>query len=347
MDAVNQPQHGGDLQRAVAAYGGDLADWIDCSSGIAPWAYPLPAVPDHIWQRLPDQDHALLIAAQNYYGCDHLLALAGSQVGIALLPKLRPACRVAIISPSYAEHHWQWQQAGHEVSAIAAEQVDEYLNGGFHPPYGRINVLIVVNPNNPSGQQISAATLLDWHKKLATRGGCLIVDEAFADCAPTASLLPHAGKTGLIILRSIGKFFGLAGIRLGFIACEKLLLEEIKQALGPWHISGPAQWAGQIALSDKAWQAAQQQRLLANQEWMITTLSEAGLAPSGSLPLLHWCPTPNAKVLHGQLAKHKIWCRLFVQKNHQGLRFGPVAEHQQALFKTRLWAALSNPTMVL
>lgn len=334
MVAINQPQHGGDLQRAVAAFSGDLADWIDCSRGIAPWAYPLPAVPDHIWQRLPDQDQALLLSAQKYYGCEQLLALAGSQVGIALLPKLRPACRVAIISPTYAEHHWQWQQAGHEVSAISSEQVDEYLESSA------IDVLIVVNPNNPSGQQISAAALLDWHEKLAQQDGWLIVDEAFADCAPAASLLPQAGKTGLIILRSIGKFFGLAGIRLGFIACEKRLLEEINRALGPWHISGPALWAGQIALSDKTWQAAQQQRLLANQEWMIDTLSEAGLAPSGSLPLLHWCPTPNAKALHHQLAKQKIWCRLFDQNNHQGLRFGPVAEYQQNLFKTRLMAAL-------
>ncbi len=334
MDAVNQPQHGGDLQRAVYAYGGDLADWIDCSSGIAPWAYPLPAVPDHIWQRLPDQDHALLLAAQNYYGCEHLLALAGSQVGIALLPKLRPACRVAIISPTYAEHHWQWQQAGHEVIAITSKQVDKYLESHS------IDVLIVVNPNNPSGQHLSASTLLSWHEKLVLHGGWIIVDEAFADCAPAASLLPHAGKAGLIILRSIGKFFGLAGIRLGFIACENRLLEEIKHALGPWHISGPALWAGQIALSDKTWQAAQQQRLLTNQKWMIYTLSEAGLAPRGSLPLLHWCPTPNAKALHRQLAKHKIWCRLFDQNNHQGLRFGPVAEYQQNLFKTRLMAAL-------
>ncbi|NHQ86121.1 threonine-phosphate decarboxylase [Iodobacter sp. HSC-16F04] len=336
MDTVNQPQHGGDLQRAMAAFGGDLADWIDCSSGIAPWAYPLPAVPDHIWQRLPDQDHALLVAAQKYYGCEHLLPLAGSQIGIALLPKLRPACRVAIISPTYAEHHWQWQQAGHEVIAISSEQVDEYLESSS------IDVLIVVNPNNPSGQQHSAATLLAWHQKLTAPGGWLLVDEAFADCAPAKSLLPHAGKTGLIILRSIGKFFGLAGIRLGFIACEKRLLEEIKQALGPWHISGPALWAGQIALNDTAWQAAQQQRLLANQAWMIATLSEAGLTPGGSLPLLLWCPAPDAKALHRQLAKQKIWCRLFDQYNHQGLRFGPVAEHQQAQFKTRLMTALCN-----
>ncbi|AZN37514.1 threonine-phosphate decarboxylase CobD [Iodobacter ciconiae] len=338
MDAVNQPRHGGDLLRAISAYGGDLADWIDCSSGIAPWAYPLPAVPGHIWQRLPDQDQALLIAAQDYYGCNQLLALAGSQAGIALLPKLRPACQVAIISPSYAEHHWQWQQAGHQTSAISSEQVDKWCmaNKAHHP------VLIVVNPNNPSAQQISAETLLAWHTKLAEHGGWLIVDEAFADCAPAASLLPHAGKTGLIILRSVGKFFGLAGIRLGFIACEKQLLDKIKRALGPWHISGPAQWAGQIALSDKAWQSAQQQRLLANQRWMIATLSEAGLPPGGSLPLLHWSPASNAKTLHGKLAKQKIWCRLFDQTNHQGLRFGPVAEHQQAQFKTRLMAALND-----
>ncbi|MGL4605777.1 MAG: threonine-phosphate decarboxylase CobD [Iodobacter sp.] len=325
LKTISQPQHGGDLQRAMARYGG--GDWIDCSSGIAPWAYPLPAVPEAVWQRLPDQDDALLQAAQTYYGCDLLLPVAGSQAAIALLPKLRPSSRVGIVSPAYAEHHWQWQQAGHQVSTIASDQVDAAL--------AHFDVLVVVNPNNPSAEHLSAATLLGWHQQLAARGGWLIVDEAFADCATGQSLLPQAGQTGLIILRSLGKFFGLAGVRLGFVAAEASMLAQMAEALGPWPVSGPAQWAGIIALNDTPWQTAQQQRLLDNQEWMQQLLSGAGLAPAGSLPLLHWCPTPHAAAIHKALARQKIWCRLFDTAT-PGLRFGPVAESQQALFKTRL-----------
>ena len=319
------PQHGGDLDRAIALWGGDRAEWIDCSASIAPLAYPLPPVPPSIWRELPHGDAELLAAARSYYGCQNLIATPGSQVAIQILPTLRPACRVGVISPSYAEHAWQWQQAGHAVSEIAPDQVDARLDD--------FDVLIVVNPNNPTARIWPKTTLLRWHAELARRGGWLIIDEAFADAWPDESLCADSGMDGLIVLRSLGKFFGLAGLRLGFVAAPLPLLHQISAQLGPWAVSAPAQWAGTLALNDRDWQKQQAAHLAANACWLADTLTEFGLKPAVCLPLLCWCPTEHAAAWQARLAKQHIWCRRF----ETGLRFGPVAAPNE--FIRRLEAA--------
>ena len=73
--------------------------------------------------------------------------------------------------------------------------------------------MVLVQPNNPTGALFARSRLLDWHARLARRGGWLVVDEAFIDPTPDASLAPMAGADGLVVLRSLGKFFGLAGAR--------------------------------------------------------------------------------------------------------------------------------------
>ncbi|WP_331984037.1 threonine-phosphate decarboxylase CobD [Chitinimonas sp.] len=337
---MNPPQHGGDLQRAMASYGGMASDWLDCSSGISPYPYPLPPVPREVWQRLPGQDETLLAAARAYYGTRQLLALPGSQAAIALLPQLRARSRVGVITPAYAEHAWQWRQAGHSVIELTADDVEAQLPG--------LDVLVLVNPNNPTALQHPAARLLAWQATLAERGGWLLVDEAFADLDGTHSLLPHIGLPGLVVLRSVGKFFGLAGIRLGFAAAEPTLLAALQTRLGPWTVSAPAQWAGSLALQDLAWQTTQRQRLQEDSRWLSATLTEAGLAPAGQLPLLYWCPTPHAAAWQAALAREWLWCRRFSEP--AGLRFGLVAQHQRTLFLRRLSAARmvlsSNPSLI-
>lgn len=329
MVDLSPPRHGGDLAAAIARFGGRADDWIDCSTGIAPEPYPLPAIPATVWQRLPDSDADLLRAAGNYYDCDQLLALPGSQAAIGGLPRLRARSRVGIVGPTYAEHGWQWRQHGHDVRELALQQVDAAL--------AQLDVLIVVNPDNPTGRQLPAAQLLEWCRQLAPRGGWLIVDEAFADATPQHSLLPQIGQAGLMVLRSVGKFFGLAGMRLGFIATGPAVRETMQKQLGPWPVSGLAQWAGTLALADHAWQQQQRQRLSDASRWLQATLTEAGLPPAGTLPLLHWCPAPQALHWHTALARQRIWCRYFDQL--QALRFGPVAAMQQTEFRRRLLAA--------
>ncbi|GGY05350.1 threonine-phosphate decarboxylase CobD [Paludibacterium paludis] len=336
MDIVSTPpHHGGDLERAMARYGGEARDWIDLSSGIAPAPYPLPPVPPRVWQRLPDGDQALLDAARRYYDCDTLLATAGSQAAIALLPRLWPSSRVGVLAPSYAEHAWQWLRQGHAIVALSGEtDIERHLD--------TLDVLVLVNPNNPDCRRWPRARLLDWHRRLAARRATLIVDEAFADADNGESLLPCMPRDGLIVLRSVGKFFGLAGVRLGFVAAAPALLQRMEREFGPWSVGGPAQWAATLALGDTEWQTRQRNTLADASRRLARDLSDAGLAPAGCHPLMHWCPAGDARGWHEALAGERIWTRLFGEP--AGLRFGPLPATLHDEFARRLARAAKEMT---
>ena len=199
-------QHGGQLTLASELYSIPLEQWIDLSTGINPSCYPLPPVPSVIWQRLPEVNDGLENAATAFYGSNHLLPVAGSQEAIQRLPLLRKKSRVGIISPAYHSHQNAWEVAGHEVIEISRD--------GLEVALPTLDVLLLVNPTNPTAQRYSLETLRCWHTQLLAQGGWLVVDEAFIDLTPEGSLIKADPEEGLIVLRSIGKFFGLAGIDL-------------------------------------------------------------------------------------------------------------------------------------
>lgn len=320
-------EHGGRLRAASLRYGIALADWLDLSTGIAPYGWPLPAIPGSAWTRLPEQNDGLEIAARDYYGVSNLLPVAGSQAAIQALPRLLRDARVGIVSPAYAEHAAAWQREGHRLLELS--------EGGIERALERLDVLLLVNPNNPTGRRIEPQRLLDWHARLAERGGWLVVDEAFIDCTPEFSLAAFSDRPGLIVLRSFGKFFGLAGIRLGFVLAHPAVLEPLAELLGPWTVSGPSRVVATALLQDHAGQRLQRERLLADGERLATLLSEQGLPPTGGCALFQFCCTPQASLLHEFLACQGILTRLFVSP--LSLRFGlPADEHgwqrlQQAL----------------
>ena len=238
--------HGGDLDAAGALFPHAEQPWIDLSTGINPVPYPCPPLDASTFRRLPSRAdlHALLSAAARAYGVvdpDHLVAAPGTQILIETLPRLRPPSRVAVIGPTYAEHEAAWLRGGHAVATVTdpaqAEEAD---------------VVVVVNPNNPDGRTWEASALLDLAGRLVQRGGWLVVDEAFIDLEEVESVAPRVGP-GLIVLRSFGKTYGLAGIRLGFALTESLLARRIAQALGPWAVPGPALAIGRTALADTPW----------------------------------------------------------------------------------------------
>ncbi|RFQ15120.1 threonine-phosphate decarboxylase, partial [Pseudomonas sp. ATCC 13867] len=236
-------EHGGRLRRAAQHYGIPLAEWLDLSTGISPWPWSLPNIPASAWMRLPEDDDGLEAAARRYYGAETLLPLSGSQAAIQLLPRLRRPGKVGVVSPCYAEHAHAWRSAGHILREVGDHEVTHHLE--------RFDVLVVVNPNNPTGRRIDPGVLLEWHARLHERGGWLVVDEAFMDCTPEQSLAPRcATRPGLVVLRSFGKFFGLAGARLGFAFAEPRLLAGLAQSLGPWAVNGPTRWAAQAVLGD-------------------------------------------------------------------------------------------------
>ena len=303
-------EHGGKLREAVRRYGRD--DWIDLSTGINPHGYPAPPLPPDAWHRLPESDPELLAAACAWYGAPDLLPVAGTQAAIQALPRLRPSSRVSVSAPSYAEHAHAWNRHGHTMRLVPYGELEEAIDGS--------DVVVVVNPNNPTGATVPPAQLLAWAARLAARGGWLVVDEAFGDTAPGLSVAAHAGQPGLAVLRSVGKFFGLAGLRLGFVGAEPALLRALEDLLGPWTVSGPAQLVAKAALRDGAWQRDMQARLVAEGQGMRRLLRLHGIEASGT-PLFHWWPEARPEAFHEHLARHGIWTRLFREAG-RGIRLG-------------------------
>jgi cobalamin biosynthetic protein CobC len=220
---------------------------------------------------------------------------------------------------------------GHGLSAfVHPTRLKTLLTGPGHTSW---DVLVVINPNNPTGHFFPPDWLLAWHERLSVAGGWLVVDEAFMDVTPEFSLAPQSPRPGLIVLRSLGKFFGLAGARVGFVIAEPQLLRALHERLGPWAVNAPARWVATRALLDREWQAHTRQRLVAEGERLTALLSRFGLMPAGGCALFQWVPTPDAATIHGALARRGILVRLF--EDPPGLRFGlPGSE--------AAWARLEN-----
>ncbi|MDQ7014942.1 MAG: threonine-phosphate decarboxylase CobD, partial [Gammaproteobacteria bacterium] len=276
--------HGGKLRDAAQHYGIEYDRWIDLSTGINPHGYPIAPLEAHHWQRLPELRDGLEAAASHYYGTDNLLATAGSQAIIQALPELlfqgknRAEICIGLLEPSYQEHGHCWQQAGYRVKRLSSKQI----MSASEKTKAQLDALILVNPNNPTGQRFSSDCLHRWQHHLHHKGGYLIVDEAFIDVTPEASLLKPQAPAGLIVLRSLGKFFGLAGARIGFLFAQPELLHQMREHLGPWSISGPSRVVACAALSDFAWQEQMRQQLKSEGERLKQLLEQHGFANNGT-----------------------------------------------------------------
>lgn len=305
-------EHGGNLQQAAQQYGRHSEAWLDLSTGINPAHYPIPDLPPAVFHRLPTSNEALQAAASRYYGAAHVLACAGSQAALQALPTLRAPCRVSMPRTMYQEHAHAWQRCGHQVNLLDDLMHDHWL--------ATTDVLLVCNPNNPTGQRYAPDQLLHWHAQLAARGGWLIVDEAFMDTTPADSLARHTGQPGLWVLRSLGKFFGLAGLRVGFLLGAPEALATVANWLGPWTISGPAQHLATCALADTAWQQQMRASLPAQSAQLAQLLTQHGLTPLGGSDLFQYLRHPHSRALHHALAQQGVWTRLFDAP--LALRFG-------------------------
>ncbi|HHS7809597.1 threonine-phosphate decarboxylase CobD [Pseudomonas sp. RSB 5.4] len=322
-------EHGGRLRKAALDYGIAEADWLDLSSGLAPWPFAVPEIPLRAWARLPETDDGLEQAACDYYGASQVLPVAGSQMAIQLLPRLRRAGKVGVLSPCYAEHAEAWRRSGYIVREVLEQEVEFFLDS--------LDVLVVVNPNNPTGLSLTPARLLDWHARLAQRGGWLVVDEAFMDNTPQLSLAPHTHQIGLIVLRSFGKFFGLAGVRLGFVLAERKLLRLLAEQVGPWAVSGPTRVLGQACLQDTEAHTRQRIRSDEASERLALLLERYGFKPHGGCALFQWLITEHAPALHEFMARRGILLRIFT--HNSSLRFGlPANAAEEARLEQALQA---------
>ncbi len=304
--------HGGEPPIEVGREG---PDWLDLSTGIAPFAYPFSPPTASAWQKLPRlrEEQAALVAAARYFGLDRQSDIClgpGSQALLQLLPELLPTGAVRVLGPTYSEHAYRWGRAGHLVHEAA--------NLAGLPPECRY--IVLVNPNNPTGAVHEPKDLLALAALLAARDGYLIVDEAFCDVMPARSLAAHAGEPGLLVLRSFGKFFGLAGLRLGFLLGPAEIIAKARLRMGPWPVNGPALAVAAQAYGDGAWIAAHR-RVLAGQAAKLQTLLAGHGEIVGGTDLFVLLHSERAGDILARLAAVHIHVRDFA--DHQTwLRFG-------------------------
>ena len=280
--------HGGGIDAAIAQYGGARADWLDLSTGINPVPYPIPAIEADAWNALPDQTaiNSLEAAARKFWDVPEtasILAAPGASALIARIPFLIETGKVRVESRTYNEHEAGFRLAGWEVSNDAP------------------NARVIVSPNNPTGDY--------WTDTDQTP--LLIIDESFCDLSPNKSRIDLATNSGTIILKSFGKFWGLAGLRLGFAVGDPALIAKLSDALGPWPVSGPALRIGAAALADYGWADQTRARLVADAARLDTLMLAKGAEIQGGTELFRLYRVEDAATWQARLAKHHIWSRIF------------------------------------
>jgi cobalamin biosynthetic protein CobC len=314
--------HGGGITAAATAFGGRPEDWLDLSTGINPCPVALPEIPARAWHRLPDRHlvDAARFAARDHYGSGEILPLPvpGTQSVIQLLPRLVGADeriavtddRIAVVSPTYGEYARAFTSAGFAVDAVN----DVTAIGAAH------RLAVVVNPNNPDGRIWPAETLVALHDRIKAANGFLVVDEAFGDTNPALSLASRAPQlSNLVIFRSFGKFFGLAGLRLGFAIAGENILERFEDWLGPWAVSGPAlSLAASLLRSDVS---PIHSRIEERSIGLHTALDGAGLRIAGGTALFTLVNDARASDIYTYLCQHHILVRKF-DNAPDWLRFG-------------------------
>ena len=258
----------------------------------------------------------------------NIAAAPGSQALIQWLPYLAAPGAVAIIGPTYSEHAIAWRSGGHEVLSLAA----------FDSVPDHVRHVVVVNPNNPDGRLLGSDELARLAARVGTRGGWLVIDEAFADVDPAISAVALCRDLPVIILASFGKFFGLAGLRLGFAIGPPALMARLTEALGPWPCSGPALAIGRAALLDREWADRSRDTLERQAGQLDHVLSQAGFAIVGGTALFRLARHPQAASRHETLARQHIWCRSF-EHAADLLRFGLPGDDERFV---RLAAALAH-----
>lgn len=293
--------HGGGLDDAIRQFGGHRQNWLDLSTGINPNPYQIPDIPEHFWHVLPDarSQAELLMAARTFWGVPDdakIIPASGVSTIIALLPSLGDFSQVSILNPTYNEFSASF--TGHEYTLNKTAPVQ-----------------IRVHPNNPDGRIFSRTEIETQHDQLT------IIDESFCDVCPEKTLIELAAKPDHILLKGTGKFWGLAGLRLGFAIALPELADKISQRLGPWSISGPAQFIGQKALTDQHWANNTRTQLADMAQQLDNALLKNKLNIIGGTNLFRLAHTNDAKSLHKHLCQHHILTRIFPYSD-KWVRFG-------------------------
>jgi cobalamin biosynthetic protein CobC len=307
--------HGGRLDAARRLYPNAPEPWIDLSTGVNPQPYPLPPVAPEAWTRLPDEAAfaALEAAARCAYRAPAeaaLIAGAGAQAFIQLIARVFPARRVGVLGFTYAEHENCWSGAG--ATVIRTQTIGEI---------GAWDAAVIVNPNNPDGRVLTPQEILPLAQEMTRSGGLLVVDESFMDFTPENSVAALAAMEGVIVLRSFGKAYGLAGLRLGFALCSAARAAPLRTALGPWAVSGPALAIGARALSDADWRQSAAAVCATQAARLDNALARAGFELVGGTSLFRLARHGRAADWFARLCAKGVLTRPFPERP-DWIRFG-------------------------
>ncbi|WP_066922463.1 threonine-phosphate decarboxylase CobD [Steroidobacter denitrificans] len=322
-------EHGGRIDAASALFPLAPRPWIDLSTGISPWAYPHADLAHSVFARLPEADHIAELehAAATAFGVEdpsQVVAVPGTDLALRLLEPIFHERKVAVVRPGYSGHLLAWKHSS--VTEATSESLEQAA--------GSNDVIILANPNNPDGRTICPDRLRAVAKRLAARGGMLVIDEAYADIVPENSLCT-AASDGILVFRSFGKFFGLAGLRLGFVVTSRHAMS-FRQLIGDWPVCGPAVDIGIAAYRDSHWQSAQRQRLLHAGADLDALLLATGFELKGGTPLYRLVRCADADALFRRLAMRGILIRP-LNEDSRLVRIGLPADDDQW---TRLYVAL-------
>jgi cobalamin biosynthetic protein CobC len=331
--------HGGRLGVARSLFPDVPQPWIDLSTGINPRSYPAPRASQRSRNRLPEPTELArleALAAETFGVTDpaRVVATAGTECALRLLPQLVNLKAAVIVGPTYGSHADAWTRAGALTQTIQFDEVSAHAE--------RAVCMTIVNPNNPDGRLVERSQLLALHDSLAQHGGMLIVDEAFADVAPQVSVAAAAGSASrakLIVLRSFGKFFGLAGLRLGFIVAAPPLAATIRGLIGEWPVSSDALAAGLAAYANVRWIDRERAVLQKSARRLDELLTRSGFELVGGTSLFHLARAADARERFTRLLAAGILVRPF-DFAPDLLRFGLPRGHEQW---RRLTAALGGP----
>lgn len=328
--------HGGGLLEAAKHSNIPLTQWIDLSTGINPNGWPVPEVPASLWQRLPEENDGLEQAAAQYYSQppENFMITAGSQSIIQLLPKVIPKGTVWVPSEGYAEHPYWWDFSNHDVFFYQQEDLDALLDAGNALTMLPFDTLLIINPNNPTTVTHPKQILEDLLSLVSRHNKRLIIDEAFLDTQPEQSMIEHCKSPHIAVFRSLGKFFGLAGIRCGFLFTHVNLIDELRKWTGPWAVANPSRWIAKHALLDKHWHIDTTNKLKSESQrlhtLMTTLISDSDIKRCDASD--YFCSivftSNNAmKNVKQQLANRAILTREFTTENR--LRIGLPGNEQQ------------------
>lgn len=308
--------HGGSLERARALFPGAPEPFVDLSTGINPNSYPLFELPATALSRLPEPGRArdLAAVAATAYGAPsaaNVVPAPGTQILLPRIASLVRPGRAFVLGPTYQEHARAAAIAGHQVAEV--KDFSQLFDA---------DLAVVVNPNNPDGRVVQRKDLLELAASLHVRGGLLVVDEAFMDVGPQAqSLAGDVEMGGLVVLRSFGKFYGLAGIRLGFALTHPDIAGRLEEELGPWSVAVPSLEYGIKALADGEWQREMRTTLSHAAHRLDQTFARAGVIVTGGTSLFRHVDMPEAAGLFRALGREGILVRSFADRPTQ-LRCG-------------------------